>query len=189
MNLQQYQESAKRTCPVNLTGLADYKSDYYKPLVDKLNFSHMVMGMTSELSELQDAIEKKDKVNVGEELTDIMWYFANYCTFRNFRLDECFRVKDESYLKNKNLIWMISEITDYSKKYQAYNKEIDRDRELNLLVGLAYMLDREYYKHDLSIANCMQNNIDKLNVRYPEKFTEENAINRNLENERKELEK
>jgi len=35
----------------------------------------------------------------------------------------------------------------------------------------------------------MENNINKLRVRYPEKFTEENALNRNLELERKVLEK
>ena len=34
----------------------------------------------------------------------------------------------------------------------------------------------------------LENNINKLKVRFPEKFTEENAINRNLEEERKQLE-
>jgi hypothetical protein len=42
---------------------------------------------------------------------------------------------------------------------------------------------------DLDFGDCLSNNIDKLRVRYPEKFTEENAIERNLKAERVELEK
>jgi hypothetical protein len=34
----------------------------------------------------------------------------------------------------------------------------------------------------------LYNNIEKLKVRYPEKFTEEAALNRNLDKERKTLE-
>ena len=40
---------------------------------------------------------------------------------------------------------------------------------------------------DTNIEQALQNNIDKLRVRYPDKFSEELAINRNLEMERKEL--
>jgi hypothetical protein len=42
---------------------------------------------------------------------------------------------------------------------------------------------------DLDFFQCLTNNIDKLKVRYPEKFTEEAAQNRDLEAERVELEK
>ena len=41
----------------------------------------------------------------------------------------------------------------------------------------------------IDIFRSLQNNIDKLKVRYPEKFTEECAINRDLVAERAELEK
>ena len=39
------------------------------------------------------------------------------------------------------------------------------------------------------LYKSLENNINKLKVRYPESFSEELAINRNLEQERKELEK
>ena len=43
------------------------------------------------------------------------------------------------------------------------------------------------YKFDLEVA--MKNNQDKLKARFPDKFTSEKALSRNLETERKELEK
>ena len=41
----------------------------------------------------------------------------------------------------------------------------------------------------IDYEKSLENNINKLKVRFPEKFTEENALNRNLKEERKVLEK
>ena len=43
--------------------------------------------------------------------------------------------------------------------------------------------------NNFDLEEILQTNIDKLRIRFPEKFTEENALNRNLEQERKTLEK
>ena len=67
--------------------------------------------------------DKFDRVNLSEEIGDIMWYIALLCTANN-----------------------------------------------------------------LSLENIMQQNIDKLKLRYPEKFTEEHANIRDLKKERKFLE-
>jgi len=40
-----------------------------------------------------------------------------------------------------------------------------------------------------TLAECLQLNIDKLQLRYPEKFTKHSAINRNIESERALLER
>ena len=77
MNLKEYQEQAKRTCPT----LGN----------DKLDLAHMVLGMGSELNELDKAIFENDEVNKSEELSDIFWYIANYCTFRGFDLNEIYQ--------------------------------------------------------------------------------------------------
>ena len=45
------------------------------------------------------------------------------------------------------------------------------------------------YLPDTNLSTILQNNIDKLMVRYNGQFSEEKALNRNLEAERKELEK
>jgi NTP pyrophosphatase (non-canonical NTP hydrolase) len=64
-----------------------------------------------------------DKVNVGEEIADIMWYVSNLCRLLN-----------------------------------------------------------------LNFEKLLQNNIDKLKVRFPEKFNEHKALNRDLDSERRTLE-
>lgn len=46
-----------------------------------------------------------------------------------------------------------------------------------------------YDAANMDWGNGLNNNIEKLKARYPEKFTEENAFNRDLGNERKILEK
>jgi hypothetical protein len=41
---------------------------------------------------------------------------------------------------------------------------------------------------NIDLEEMLQRNIDKLKARYPEKFTQENALNRNLDVERQILE-
>ena len=69
----------------------------------------------------------------------------------------------------------------------------------NFLVGLYYNEDcnttRIMIMMDLckvwniNFEECLDLNINKLKIRFPDKFTEENALNRDLASERKELEK
>lgn len=118
MKLKQYSELAVRTDAL--------LGENY----DNLHSVHMVMGMVTEVGELQDIYKKHlaygkpiDEVNEKEEIGDLMWYIACHC-------------------KNKG--WDLEEI--------------------------------------------LETNIKKLQARYPEKFTSDKAINRDLEKERKILE-
>ena len=73
----------------------------------------------------------------------------------------------------------VAELSDVFKKHLAYNKPIDW---VNVEEEVA---DAMWY-----IVNfCRINNIDKLRKRFPDKFTEEAAINRDTTAERAELEK
>lgn len=72
-DLNEYQEDAKRTN-------ADLGSQ-------QINVIHMLLGLASEVGELQDAYKKNiaygrplDLVNVIEEIGDIKWYISNLCT-------------------------------------------------------------------------------------------------------------
>lgn len=111
-----YQEQAKRT----LKSLGSVEKDAI----------HMLLGLCSEVGELQDAYKKHlaygnklDIVNVLEEIGDIRWYLANFCN----------------------------------------------------IIGVTE-------------ADIEGININKLKKRYPEKFTNELANNRDLEAEREVLE-
>lgn len=165
--LKWYQEQAKRTCP-NLGS-------------DKLNLAHMVLGIFSEYEEYEKAL---DDVNRSEEVSDMVWYIANYCTFRNLDLSELY---DNKQAGNNSFPINISILQDYVKKYIAYNKEINRNSEITIL---QYILDNiEYMYGYIEMENSLHNNINKLKVRFPDKFDENLAKNRNLDAERKELEK
>lgn len=171
--LAEYQQLASRTCP-------DLGSD-------KLNLAHMVMGMTSEVSEVGDARRKGDKINITEEYADIMWYLANYCNLRHYELENIY---NSSKVIDRYL-YSICELTDLVKKFVAYNKPIDTFKEIYHIGNIVKNLEGEFAGGQLilSFERALSNNIDKLKVRYPEKFSDELAVNRNLTEERKQLEK
>lgn len=97
-------------------------ADLGNPLSNNL---HMVLGMSTEVGELQDQYKRElaydskiDRINTIEEIGDLLWYIANYCRINN-----------------------------------------------------------------ISIPGAMERNINKLKTRFPDKFSKESAINRNLEAE------
>ena len=168
MNLQEYQKQAKRTCP----SLGS----------EKLDLAHMMLGIHSEYVEF---VEATDKVNRGEELADMYWYFANYCTFRGYDL-AFFDLKFAMH--SKAITKVTSLLQDVVKKYIAYNRVIDKEVEQKLLVDLMVTLKWVASEWGLKVEDILEKNINKLKVRFPDKFTEEAANNRDLEAERKTLE-
>lgn len=177
MTFAEYQINAKRTCP-DMGSLRE-------------NITHMGLGFPSEISELEDSVEGGDLVNLTEEVADIMWYAANWCTFRGYNLEDFDNEIPEIELKS--LSWYCCELADVAKKLFAYNKPIDQMKEVGLLQELIFVVKSEFEDIEevtgISLSQALQNNIDKLKVRYPNKFSEECAINRDLVAERKELEK
>ncbi len=81
------------------------------------------------------------------------------------------------------------ELTDALKKHLFYGKNLDlinlKEEIGDVLWYLAILLDAIGEKN---LTAIMQTNIDKLRARYPEKFTEDKANNRNLAAERNILE-
>lgn len=173
MNLKLYQENAK----VTLVDLGSLKE----------NLAHMVLGMCTEISELQDAIENEDKVNIGEELADFQWYLANYHTLKGYSYD--LKSQPVQSYEIIDLYYSVSELQDLIKKNLAYGKDINEMSEKSLLTSLHYMIQSFYDQYGLDQSKCLSNNILKLIERFPDKkFNAEHAINRNHEAERKILE-
>jgi NTP pyrophosphatase (non-canonical NTP hydrolase) len=80
------------------------------------------------------------------------------------------------------------EIQDMVKKHMMYGKEFDPINVIeecgDLLWYTALALDAVGY----SLEDCMRRNIEKLCVRFSDRFTSEAALNRDLDAERKTLE-
>lgn len=81
------------------------------------------------------------------------------------------------------------EFLDVFKKNFAYKKEIDYVNLKEEIGDILWYIANFCNINDWDLERIMETNIQKLKIRYPEKFTEENAINRNLKEERKILEK
>lgn len=180
MTLKEYQVQAQRTCP----SLENHK----------LDLCHMVLGIMSEEEELIQAIVNNDIVGVGEEIIDAIWYLANYCTFRDYSLQELYNDRSNhelEYWENSADINTVhlSKLQDYVKKFIAYNKPINNDKEKNSIKVILWSIDELLNMHEIDLETALQNNIDKLRVRFPDKFSETNALNRDLESERRELSK
>lgn len=172
MEFLEYQKQANRT-------IADLGHE-------KLNLAHMVLGLGSEYNEYLQAIINQDLINIKEEIGDHFWYLANYCTLRNYNFDVKLAMSED--FENSSIFYT-SKLQDLVKKYVAYNKEIDREIEYNLLQNIFTSLYNELTVliDNVDIKEVLEQNINKLKVRFPDKFTEEKALNRDLEQEYKTL--
>ena len=178
MELKEYQIATTRTMP----DLGSFE----------LNIAHMIMGLNSEYNELYEAT---DDVNRGEELTDYNWYLNNYATLRGidlwrvteFHAGEYYKIlKHDDYVSQLQV--SVSKLTDLEKKHLAYKRELTKLQILDAVIDVAERLNDCYVYFNLNPQDSMQKNIDKLKARFPEKFTEHDANNRDLITERKILE-
>jgi NTP pyrophosphatase (non-canonical NTP hydrolase) len=82
----------------------------------------------------------------------------------------------------------VAEIADVYKKNIAYKKPIDYVNIKEELGDAMWYIANLCNMHGWDLRDILDTNIAKLEARYPEKFTEEQALNRNLSAERKILE-
>ncbi len=164
------------------------------PLLDSI---HMTLGVVSEfLEELPVAINNMDYVNIGEEIGDLFWYLANYANVWGIETADTKIPYDslaahdtlEQHFQSieagmKTISYHIGQFTDLDKKAFVYNKQVSlEDREylfFIILLGVEGLAS----KFNLDSDQLRLKNINKLKVRYPEKFTEESANNRDLKAE------
>lgn len=97
------------------------------------------------------------------------------------------KLGDEMHMA-MGLVTEAGEFLDVYKKTYAYDKKIDYVNLKEELGDILWYIANFCNVNKWSMEEVMEININKLKVRYPEKFTQENAINRNLEEERKVLE-
>ena len=172
------------------------------------NLLHMEAGIAGEfLGETVDILKKTfaykkplDKVHLGEELADTVWYCAGAETINKLpEMEMCFdKISLEAIeiVKNQSVIY-IKESVELRKStveteclgFILANKgtvdSTDRGAILAIVgicMGICEVLNIDFWQ-------ALTNNISKLRIRYPERFTEEAALNRDLVAERAELEK
>lgn len=204
MNNVEYLKNSVRTLPnlgdrykewfiVNNTG-SGRSIDAFAELSLKLNLAHMNLGVGSELGELVNCTGTElkvriDKTNLKEELGDIYWYVSNYCYLRNITPpvgeivndlpeDKCFEL----------LLHSVGELLNNTKRYIAYNAELILSKEMEIIYNIYSAINLFEKVYGLDGDEIRKLNIHKLKVRYPDKFTEEAAVNRDTNLERSVLE-
>lgn len=180
MDVVEYQEEAKKTVKWLGTEGADC--------------GHMVIGIFSELNELEDAILAQDPINILEEIGDVCWYLFNYISIRKvaFALQT-----DVGGYGVKHITYNASKLADTVKKLIIYNKEVDRVEEQVWVQKLVEnVANFEWVDHTTgktlrgNIYKAFEKNIAKLNkIRYKNaQYSDQAAQVRDLGAERKELE-
>ncbi len=201
MTFQEYHLETRRTLPdLDMMYLYQHIEDVNYPGIQRvsdlpvnlLETTHMVLGMLSEIKELSDAEDKGDIVNIAEELVDILWYTSNYALLRKIDISG-YQFPGYGVGGIMDITLAISDLSDYTKKLLAYKRPIEGDRRKEEVKCFFDILDScgefaNLYKIDIYAA-C-QKNIDKLRVRFPDKFSTVLAQqeNRDLVKERKTLE-
>ena len=206
LTFKDYMSLSVRTMPIILEGLTKYTTvnvdETGKPNLDTLDFMenifmaadriHMAAGVVSETHELLTA---KDRINVSEELADKCWYLSGLLFLNNNRqVNHLFDFKFEENFDGRLPYWnsLLAKLSglnhliiDSAKKELAYNKNNQITDEIIKEYLILIQEFADIFKIDMNVA--LANNINKLYVRFPDKFTQENAIFRNIEAERKVL--
>ena len=179
-SIEQYQFYARATMP-DLGSL-------------EKNVLHMHMGIITEVGELADAYKKKfaygkvlDLTNVSEEWADVMWYIAGLQHLtKKFTFEALNPIRQspqtwETLFGNDNDETLVSIRAVNAFSYSLYGTR-----------GFNYFFNFWMYVGErlgIDMMQALTNNINKLHFRYKGKFDEYLAQNRDLDTERKILEK
>jgi len=202
MTREEYFEQCSRTCP----DLGSHEK----------NMAHMFSGVFTEIGELIDIYKKElaykreiDRPNLIEEFGDVCWYLFNSLRFckPEFTVAD-FNIVQESDLKmmETHLFAFLESETSYISEAHNINvlyrscleflnmqvKVASGEDPFNLrwvfIISHIYLWEQIMKYFGINPEEAYEKNINKLKVRFPEKFSEEKALERDLEAERKTLE-
>lgn len=126
-----------------------------------INAAHVTLGIVGEWEEMTEAIG----IDFYKEAGDVMWYISELANEFDIELKPI----NGSVSENSSIGWIAENV----KKYLAYKKDIDVSLltlHLNNLVYLIKEVDEEEFETILS------ENIQKLQKRFPDKFSPEDAM-------------
>jgi NTP pyrophosphatase (non-canonical NTP hydrolase) len=165
--------------------------------VEVQRLTHGIIGLIGEIGELKDGLTKdgvmndekhiKDNiVNIREELGDMLWYVAIISDTLSIPIPDPkvivhTNLEIDMYSINRldicDLMAMTSYILDtHIKKSLIYGRELDKvkmsEDVSSLIAGICLMVAAYYYDSKYPMEQCMEDNIEKLSKRYPDKFVD-----------------
>lgn len=171
-----------------------------------VNILHGAIGVQTEVTELFELFQNIDEehvyseidgINLAEEIGDILWYEAILMRELDIKQPSSMIVAesfskcdaDEFQIVLNNLNMASGQLLDMLKKKCFYDRSIVAENVAEKLTTIRaccyWFLDK---LTDQTFESVRATNINKLQTRFPEKFTTEDANNRDLEKERRVLE-
>lgn len=173
--------------------------------VRNIRLLHGAIGLSSELAEAQELVEKPtiDAVNLKEEMGDLFWYMGIIVDELKFNPEEIFMFNDTGAIVTytvheqraglqvqiNGMVKSVGILVDLLKKSVMYGKELNETGIKEKLQALDYYINQGLRHFGQTSQASRERNIEKLRARYGEKFTEAAALERNLAAEREILEK
>lgn len=191
MKLTEYIDGARRT--------ESSKQPLHQSVIDlglTNRMLHGIVGISTEMGEVAEAYEKAniDFVNIAEEIGDAYWYTAVLMDELNIeRVDAPDLVAIDTNTAPLELFAQSADMLDKCKKTMFYGKEFSvetlYEQIVRFYVTLGRFVDGLDEHLDITKEKIWEINLNKLKIRYPEKFNLNDAEVRDLATERIELEK
>lgn len=159
---------------------------------DLMNSIHMSLGMFTEIAEiieiLSDPSLTYNPYKLMDETGDVLWYLSNYTNVHNLTLTQAEEhIIIPGFLEDKPMLDCIlilaAKLADVDKKKFAYGKEPAEHYRQNYAQFLFDCIHMFCIQHQMRIEDVMERNIEKLRTRFPEKFSGEQAINKDEKKE------
>jgi len=143
---------------------------------------HSIMGIVTESTEIMAAARANDRVNFLEECGDTFWYLAILADELDI-VSELENIDDfEPAVKER------TDLLDVCKKALFYGSKVNLDvfklETIKMYKGICSSVEI----NGGDVETVQLTNIKKLKARYPDKFTDRDAENRDLTKEREILE-
>jgi len=155
------------------------------------------LGIAGEAIEAYETIQETvvDQLKVVKELGDVTWYIALICHVHNLKFEGLFvsnqfAQRNVSFVvfpgnkwkqldkRGKSLLSSAKDVSEYVKKAVFHKHPVDIRVLRELLERLAVRVQYVAAVIDVDIEEVLDKNIDKLKVRYPERFTTEGSMNK-----------
>ena len=136
------------------------------------NLLHSALGMVTEIAELAGA---PDEANAHEEMGDVMWYVAVGCDHFGVTLKEAIEAAPES---DRDGLSIMGDYVNHVKRQVFYGKPVPSSQMVALLGEMAVGIQEAAEDFGFDFEEILEENIAKLRKRFPEKFTQDRAINR-----------
>jgi hypothetical protein len=167
-----------------------------------LRLLHGVVGVVTELEELQQAVDKAwvdhaegfdilhtiDKVNAAEEVGDLFWYCAQLSDEVGVSKTPTVMAQGHFLEKLRLMNNIAVDALDHLKKVIFYGKPLDEQKLIGMTQFILIFAASMAADFDTTPEAIMAKNIAKLAARYGDKFSDVRAENRDLGTERQILE-